>query len=119
MFDNVAASIAFIRDGKLRPLAISSRTDALPDVALISDFVPGYEVYVWNGIGAPKNTPVDIVDKLNTAINAIVVEPAFKTQLTDLGNTAVSDSPSGFGKLIAADAEKWEKVVKFAAIKPE
>jgi tripartite-type tricarboxylate transporter receptor subunit TctC len=119
MFDNVATSIAFIRDGKLAPLAISSRIDAVPDVALISDFVPGYEASVWNGIGAPKNTPADIVDKLNTAINAIVVEPAFKTQLADLGSTVVSDSPSGFGKLIAAEAEKWEKVVKFVAIKPE
>jgi tripartite-type tricarboxylate transporter receptor subunit TctC len=119
MFDNVAASIAFIRDGKLRPLAISSRTEALPDVGLMSDFVPGYDAYVWNGIGAPKDTPAEIVGKLNTEINAIVAEPAFKAQLADLGNTAVADSPAGFGKLISADAEKWSKVVKFAAIKPE
>jgi tripartite-type tricarboxylate transporter receptor subunit TctC len=119
MFDNVAASIALIRDGKLRPLAISSRTEALPDVALISDFVAGYDAYVWNGIGAPRDTPAEIVDRLNAEINAITAEPGFKAQLADLGNNAVSNSPSGFGKLMAADAEKWTKVVKFAAIKPE
>jgi len=119
MFDNIAASIAFIRDGKLRPLAISSRTEALPNVALISDFVPGYDAYVWNGIGAPRGTPAAIIDKLNAAVNAVVAEPSFKAQLADLGNTAVSDSSPGFGRLITADAEKWEKVVKFAAIKPE
>ena len=119
MFDNVAASIALIRDGKLLPLAISSRTEALPDIALINDFVAGYDAYVWNGIGAPRDTPAEIVDKLNAEINAITAEPAFKAQLADLGNNAVSNSPSGFGKLITADAEKWTKVVKFAAIKPE
>lgn len=119
MFDNIAASIALIHDGKLRPLAISSRTAALPDVPLISDFVPGYEAYVWNGIAAPKGTPAAIVDKLNGAINAIAADPAFKAQLADLGNTAVSDSSAGFGQLMTADAEKWAKVVKFAAIKPD
>jgi tripartite-type tricarboxylate transporter receptor subunit TctC len=119
MFDNIAASIALIRDGKLQPLAISSRTEALPDVALISDFVAGYDAYVWNGIGAPRDTPAEIVNKLNAEINAITAESTFKAQLTDLGNNADSNSPSGFGQLIAADAEKWKKVVKFAAIKPE
>jgi tripartite-type tricarboxylate transporter receptor subunit TctC len=119
MFDNVAASIAFIRDGKLRPLAVSSRTPALPDVPPIGDFVPGYEAYVWNGIAAPRDCPADVVGKLNAEINAIVADPVFKGQLADLGNTAVFDSPDGFGKLIAADTEKWAKVVKFAAIKPE
>jgi tripartite-type tricarboxylate transporter receptor subunit TctC len=119
MFDNVAASIALIRAGKLRPLAVSSRTEALPDVPLISDFVLGYEAYVWNGITAPKQTPAPIVDKLNAVINAIAADPAFKAQLENLGNTAVSDTPAGFGRLIAEDTEKWTKVVQFAAIKPE
>ncbi len=119
MFDNVASSIALIRAGKLRPLAVSSRTDALPGVPLISDFLPGYEAYVWNGVVAPKECPADIVGKLNAEIAAIVAEPKFKAQLADMGNTAVSDTPAEFGKLIAADTDKWAKVVKFAGIKPE
>ncbi len=119
MFDNVASSIALIRSGKLRPLAVSSRTDALPGVPAISDFLPGYEAYVWNGVVAPKNCSPEIVAKLNVTINAIVADPTFKAKLSDLGNTAVSDTPAEFGKLIAADAEKWVKVIKFAGIKPE
>lgn len=119
MFDNVASSIALIRSGKLRPLALSSRTDALPGVPLISDFLPGYEAYVWNGIVAPKDCPAEVVDKLNAAINAIAAEPKFKAQLADMGNTAVSDTPAQFGRLIAEDTAKWAKVVKFAGIKPE
>jgi tripartite-type tricarboxylate transporter receptor subunit TctC len=119
MFDNVAASIALIRSGKLRSLAVSSRTDALPGVPLISDFLPGYEAYVWNGVVAPKDCPVEIADKLNGAINAIVADAAFKSALDNMGNTAVSDTPAAFGKIIAADTEKWAKVVQFAGIKPE
>jgi tripartite-type tricarboxylate transporter receptor subunit TctC len=119
MFDNVAASIALIRGGKLRPLAVSSRTDALPGVPPISDFLPGYEAYVWNGVVAPKDCPAEIVDKLNRIINAIVADSAFKSALDNMGNTAVSDTPAAFGKIIAADTEKWAKVVQFAGIKPE
>jgi tripartite-type tricarboxylate transporter receptor subunit TctC len=119
MFDNVAASIALIRSGKLRPLAVSSRTDALPGVPPISDFLPGYEAYVWNGVVAPKDCPAEIVGKLNEAINAVVADPQFKVALDHMGNTAVSDTPAEFGKLIAADTEKWAKVVKFAGIKAE
>jgi tripartite-type tricarboxylate transporter receptor subunit TctC len=119
MFDNIAASIALIRAGRLRPLAISSRAPALPDVPPISDFVPGYEAYVWNGLAAPKDTPGHVVDRLNAAINAIATDPAFAAQLADLGNAAVTDSPAGFADLIAADTAKWTKVVAFAAIKPE
>jgi len=118
MFDNLTASIALIRAGKLRPLAVSMRTAALPDVPLISDFVPGYEAYSWNGITAPRDCPRPIVDKLNTAINAIVADPAFKAQLADVANTPMSDSPEGFGKLIRQDSDKWAKVVQFAAITP-
>jgi tripartite-type tricarboxylate transporter receptor subunit TctC len=119
MFDNVATSIALIRAGKLRPLAVSSRTDALPGVPPISDFLPSYEAYVWNGVVAPKGCPAEIVDKLNGAINAIVTDAAFKSALDNMGNTAVSDTPAEFGKIIAADTEKWAKVVQFAGIKPE
>ncbi len=119
MFDNVASSIALIRSGKLRPLAVSSRTDALPGVPPIGDFLPGYEAYVWNGIVAPKDCPAPIVGQLNGAINAIVAEPKFKAALDHMGNSAVSDTPAEFGNLIAADTEKWAKVVKFAGIKSE
>ena len=119
MFDNVASSIAFIRAGKLRPLAVSSRTEALPGVPSISKFVPGYDAYVWNGITAPKDCAADVVEKLNAAVNAIVAEDDFKKELAELGNTAVSDTPAGFGKLIAADTERWTKVVKFADIKAQ
>jgi tripartite-type tricarboxylate transporter receptor subunit TctC len=119
MFDNVASSIALIRSGKLRALAVSSPTDALPGVPLIGHFLPGYEAYVWNGVVAPKGCPAEIVDKLNASINAIVADPSFNAQLDKLGNTAVSDTPAEFGKLIAADADKWAKVIKFAGIKAE
>jgi tripartite-type tricarboxylate transporter receptor subunit TctC len=119
MFDNVAASIALIRAGKLRALAVSSHTAALPGVPLIGDFLPGYDAYVWNGIVAPKNTPADIVAKLNAAINAVVTDSQYKTALDHMGNTAASDTPEEFGKLIAADTAKWAKVVRFAGIKAE
>ncbi len=119
MFDNVASSIALIRDGKLHPLAVSSPTDALPGVPPIGDFVSGYEAYVWNGIAAPRDCPATVIATLNAAVNAIATEPDFKKQLADLGNTAVTDSPEGFGKLIAADTAKWAKVVQFAGIKAE
>jgi tripartite-type tricarboxylate transporter receptor subunit TctC len=119
MFDNVASSIALLRDQKLRPLAVSFATDALPGVPLISEFVPGYDAYVWNGLAAPKDCPAAVIATLNSAVNAIVDEPAFKAQIANLGNTAVSDTPAEFGKLIADDTTKWAKVVAFAGIKPE
>ena len=86
---------------------------------LIGDFLPGYDAYVWNGIVAPKNTPAEIVTKLNAAINAVVADPQYKTALDHLGNTAASDTPEEFGKLIAADTAKWAKVVQYAGIKAE
>lgn len=119
MFDNIAASIALIRAGKLRPLAVSSKTDALPGVPPIGEFLPGYDAYVWNGIVAPKNTPAEIVTKLNAAINAIVADREYRAALDHLGNTADSDTPEEFGKLIAADTAKWAKVVQFAGIKAQ
>ena len=119
MFDNVAAAMALIRAGKLRPLAVSAHIAALPDLPLIGDFVPGYDAYVWNGLTAPKHCPAGVVDKLNAAVNAIAADGEFKDALANLGNTAVADTALGFGQLIAADTEKWAKVVKFAGIKPE
>ena len=119
MFDNLTSSLAFIRAGKLRALAVSSRTDALPNVPLISDFVPGYQAYSWNGVTAPKDCPPAIVGKLNAAVNAIVADPAFKAQLAQVGNTPMSDTPAGFGELIGQDSARWAKVIGFAAIQPQ
>jgi tripartite-type tricarboxylate transporter receptor subunit TctC len=103
----------------LHALAVSSRTTSLPDVPPLSDFVPGYDAYSWNGLSAPKDCPAQVVGTLNAAVNAIAADPGFKAQLADIGNSAVSDTPEGFDKLIAADAAKWGKVVEIAGIKPE
>ncbi|MGB7037015.1 MAG: tripartite tricarboxylate transporter substrate binding protein [Xanthobacteraceae bacterium] len=119
MFDNLTSSLPFIRAARLRPLAVSAPTEALPGVPLISAFVPGYDAYSWNGITAPEDCPAAVVDKLNAAVNASVADPAFKSQLAQVGNTPLSDTPAGFGKLIAADSAKWAKVVRFAAIAPQ
>ena len=118
MFDNLTASLPLIRAGRLKPLAVSARTAALPDVPLISDFVPGYEAYSWNGITAPRDCPAAIVRKLNGAVNAIVADPDFRAKLADVANTPVADTPEGFGRLIETDSGKWAKVVQFAAITP-
>jgi tripartite-type tricarboxylate transporter receptor subunit TctC len=120
MFDNMASSIELIRSGRLRALAVTTtaRSELLPDIPTISDFVPGYEAGGWNGIGTPKNSPTDIIEKLNREINAALAEPKIKAQLAALGNTAVSGSPADFGKLIVEDTEKWAKVVKLSGAKP-
>jgi tripartite-type tricarboxylate transporter receptor subunit TctC len=117
MFDNVASSVPLIQSGKLRALATTTRIAALPDTPAISEFVPGYAADVWNGIVAPKNTPAPIVDKLNSTLVAIMADPKVKAQMTAMGNTAVSNSPAEFARLIAADSEKWAQVIKFADIK--
>ena len=108
-------------DGKLRPLAVTTatRSEALPDIPTVGEFVPGYEAVVWQGIGAPKNTPPEIVDKLNTEINAALADPNMKARLADLGGTALAGSPADFGKLIADETEKWGKVVKFTGAKAD
>ena len=93
--------------------------DVLPDIPTVADFVPGYEASGWSGIGAPKNTPAEIIDKLNKEINAGLADPKIKARLADLGGTVLAGSPADFGKLIADETEKWAKVVKFAGIKPE
>jgi len=121
MFDPVVSSIAHIRAGKLRPLAVttSMRSEALPDIPTVGEFLPGYEVSVWFGVGAPKNTPTEIVDRLNKDINAGLADPKIKEQLADLGGTVLPGSPADFGKLIADETEKWAKVIKSACIKAE
>ena len=121
MFDNVPTSLEYIRAGKLRPLAVTAvtRLDVLPDVPPLGDFVPGYETSLWQGIGAPKNTPTEVIDKLNTEINAALANPAMRAKLRDLGATVLPLSSADFGKLIAEETEKWGKVVKFAGLKPE
>jgi tripartite-type tricarboxylate transporter receptor subunit TctC len=120
-FDNLPASIEFIRAGKLRPLAVTTTTRAqvLPDVPTVADTVPGYEASAWFGIGAPKGTPMDVINRLNREINAGLADPKLKATVGDLGGTAIQGSPRDFGNLIAAEIEKWAQVVKFAAIKPE
>jgi len=120
-FDPIPNSIGYIRAGKVRPLAITSatRSEALPDVPTVSEFVPGYEASFWFGVGAPKATPAEIVDKLNKEINAALADPKMKARLADLGGTVLAGSPADFGKFIADETEKWAKVIKFAGIKAE
>ena len=95
------------------------RSEALPGVPIVSDFVPGYEASSWYGIGAPTNTPPEIVEKLNREINAALADPEFEARLADLGNTVLAGSPADFGKLIADETEKWRKVIQAGNIKPE
>ena len=121
MFGTMPASIEYVRAGKLRPLAVRSarRSELLPDLPTVGDFVPGYETSAWQGIGAPKSTPTEIIEKLNKEINAGLADPKIKARLTDLGGTVLPGSPADFGKLIADETEKWGKVVRAANIKPE
>jgi tripartite-type tricarboxylate transporter receptor subunit TctC len=121
MFDVAVSSIEYIKSGKLRPLAVTTamRLDALPGVPIIADFVPGYEASGWIGVGAPKDTPAGIVEKLNKEVNSALADPDFKARLADLGGQSFANSPAEFGKFIADETEKWAKVIKFAGIKPE
>ena len=118
-FGGVIASIEYIRAGRLRALAVTtaSRLEALPDIPSLSEFLPGYEATDWKGIGVPKNTPPEIIDKLNKEINAGLADPKLKARFAELGSPVLPGSPADFGKLIADDTEKWAKVVKFAGIK--
>jgi tripartite-type tricarboxylate transporter receptor subunit TctC len=121
MFDNLPSSIEHIRAGRLRALGVSSlaRQDALPDVPPVNDTVPGFETVAFAGIGAPKDTPGEIIDKLNTEVNAGLADPRIKARIAELGGTPLALSPAGVGKLIADETDKWAKVVKFASIKPQ
>jgi tripartite-type tricarboxylate transporter receptor subunit TctC len=121
LFDNLSSSIAYIRAGKLRPLAVTTatRAKALPGVPTVGEFVPGYEASAWQGIGAPKNTPPEIINKLSVEINAALADPKFRARVSDLGGVALEGSPSDFGKLLANETEKWAKVVKYSGAKPD
>jgi tripartite-type tricarboxylate transporter receptor subunit TctC len=120
-FGAIASSIEYIKAGKLRALAVTTatRSEALPDIPTVSEFVPGYEASGWYGVGAPRNTPAEIIDMLNKEINAALADPKIKSRLADLGVTPLVLSPADFGKLIVGATEKWGKVIKFANIKPE
>jgi tripartite-type tricarboxylate transporter receptor subunit TctC len=120
-FASTPASIEYIKAGRLRGLALTTatRSEALPDIPTVGEFVPGYEASYWAGIGAPKGTPAEIVDKLNKEINAALADPNTKTRLADLGGDVLALSPVDFGKLIADETEKWGKVIRAANIKPE
>ena len=121
IFASAPSSIALIRSGKLRGLAVTStmRLEALPDLPTVGEFVPGYEVNVWFGVGAPKGTSADVIDKLNKEINAGLADPTIKARLEDLGGIPMPMTPDEFGKMIAEDTQKWAKVVRAANIKPE
>jgi len=121
LFDPVSSSTEYIRAGKLRALAVTTatRSEALPDIPTVADFVPGYEASAFFGVGAPKNTPADIIEKLNKEINAGLADPKLKARLADLGGTVIAGSRADFGRLLADETEKWAKVVKLAGMKPE
>jgi tripartite-type tricarboxylate transporter receptor subunit TctC len=120
-FGPIAESIEHIRAGKLRPLAVTAaaRSDGLPEVPAMAEFVPGYEASGWHGIGAPANTPAEVIDRLNKEINAGLADPKMKARLADLGGIPLTGSPADFGELIAEETEKWAKVVKFSGLKAE
>ncbi len=120
-FGLMPSSIEYIKAGKLRAVAVTTakRLDELPEVPTVGEFVPGYEVTSWNGVGAPRNTPSEIVDRLNKEINAALADPKFKARLTGLDLIVHADSPAEFGKLIADETEKWAKVIRTANVKIE
>ena len=120
-FAPLSTSIEYVRTGKLRALGVTTaaRVAALPDVPPLGDFVPGYETSTWYGIGAPKKTPAEIVDRLNKEINIGLADPGMFARLAALGSSAFPVSPAEFGKFIADETEKWAKVIKFAQIKPD
>jgi tripartite-type tricarboxylate transporter receptor subunit TctC len=121
LFTSMGSAIEYIRSDRLRALAVSTavRSEALPDIPTLGDFVPGYEASQWYGVGAPSGTPVEVIDRLNKEINMALVDPKLKTRFTDLGGIAIAGSPADFGKLIADETEKLGKVVLASKIKPE
>jgi len=120
-FSPVAQSIEFIKAGKIRALAVTSakRLDTLPDVPAANEIVPGYEAYVWDAMGAPANTPANVIDKINTALNQTLATPEMKARYAALGAEPMIMTPAEFGKFLAAETEKWGKVIRQSGIKPE
>ena len=121
IFDPAPETIEYIRAGKLRPLAVTTavRSEVLPEVPTVGEFVPGYEASAWWGVVAPKNTPAEVIDKLNKEINAGLIDPRLKARIADLGGTVIPGLPADFSKLAADEIKKWAKVIKFANIKPD
>jgi tripartite-type tricarboxylate transporter receptor subunit TctC len=121
LFGSTSLTIEQSRAGKLRPLAVTTATrwEGLPDIPTVNDFVSGYEASAVLGLGAPRNTPAEIIDTLNKEINAALADPNMKARIADLGGTVLTGSPTDFGKLVADEIEKWARVIKFAGIKPE
>jgi tripartite-type tricarboxylate transporter receptor subunit TctC len=121
MFATMPGSLEYIRTGQLRALAVTTATrwEGLPDVSTVADFVPGYEASAWQGVCAPKNTPTEIVDKLNREVNVALADPRMKARLADLGGTVLAGSSADFANLIAEETEKWGKVIRVAKIKLE
>ena len=121
MFDPVSSSIEHIRAGRLRPLAVTTatRSEVLADIPTVAEFLPNFEASTWMGVGVPKHTSAEIIDKLNTEINVALADPIIKARIAGLGGTALAGSPADFRKYIAAEVEKWGRVVKFASIKPD
>src|SRR5215204_3258692 len=121
MFDPLTSSIEHIRAGKVRPLAVtaSMRSEVLPDLPTAGDFVSGYEASSWSGVGAPRNTPVDVVERLNKEITVGLANPNIRARLVGLGTTVFPSSPTEFGKLLADETEKWASVIKFAGIRAQ
>jgi tripartite-type tricarboxylate transporter receptor subunit TctC len=121
IFSPLPESIEHIRAGKLRPLAVTTATrlDVLPNIPTVGDFLPGYEATGWLGVGAPRNTPAEIIDRLNKEIGAGLADPKIAARIADLGGTVLAGPPAAFGKLVSDDIEKWAKVIKFSGLKPE
>ena len=119
MFDVTPSSTPHIRAGKLRALAVTTatRSETLPDIPTVGEFVPGYEASTWNGLGAPRNTPAKIIDRLNQEINAVLAEPDMKKRLIELGGDPLIGTPEAFGAMIVTETEKWKKVIEGADIK--
>jgi tripartite-type tricarboxylate transporter receptor subunit TctC len=118
-FSPLSAAVEHVRTGKLRALAVTTanRSEALPDLPTMSEFVPGYEASIWYGIGAPRNTPAEVIDKLNGEINAVLADQGMRARIADLGETVLGGSPADYAKQIAEETEKWAKVVKFSGAK--
>ena len=117
----MASAIEYIRAGKLRGLAVTStaRSEVLPDLPTVADFLPGYEAGVWYGLGVPKNTLGEVIDKVNKTMNAVLADPKSQVRFAELGASLLPGSPSDFGKLVANETEKWGKVVRFSGAKPD